>query len=233
MTTMVNENSNICIGNGAQAKEAFNNGGIAIGNLTSALGQNSIALGSSNGSVTTKTTAEGDYSIAIGAGVVASAINGLGEIKIGNSQYNSCYYDGGTGWKIGSDIRDKINISPIQNSLNFISQITPIKFRYNYRKSYSEDNSLLTYNSEEHSKGKKAEKYFNYGVNAQEVGQLLTDIYGSEFYGNIISKNTEADWFKIEDAYTVNLVNFIPFLIGAIKEQQQQIDELKNKLGDK
>jgi hypothetical protein len=33
--------------------------------------------------------------------------------------------------------------------------------------------------------------------------------------------------------YTVNLVNFIPFLIGAIKEQQQQINELKNKLGDK
>jgi hypothetical protein len=97
MAIMINENSNICIGNGAQAKETFNNGGIAIGNLTSAMGQNSIALGSSNGSVTTKTTAEGNYSIAIGAGVVASTINGLGEIKIGNSQYNSCYYDGGTG----------------------------------------------------------------------------------------------------------------------------------------
>jgi hypothetical protein len=90
----------------------------------------------------------------------------------------------------------------------------------------------LDYDEDAHSKGSKAEKTFNYGVKAQDVASALKNIYGSEFYGNIISKQSEANFNKIENSYSVNLVNFIPFLIGAIKEQQAQIDELKKRLGE-
>lgn len=230
---IVDSNSNICIGNGAEAKQEFNNGGVAIGDLTQALGQNAIAIGSSNGISENSTTAEGNNAIAIGAGVKSISQNGLGEIRIGNSKYNLYYYDGGPGWKVGSDMRDKINVASIDNALSFISQVDPIKFRYNNRRFYSPNNSLLDYDEQDYKQGKKADSYFNYGVSAQQVSKILKDVYGSEYYGNIISKETEADFYKIEDCYTINLVNFIPFLIGAIKEQQQQIDELKNKLGDK
>lgn len=233
MNNILDENSNIVIGCGASASNTWNNGGIAIGNFAESKGINSIAIGSANGLAPSTTQALGDHSIAIGTSTIAHTINGLGEIKIGSQYFNSTYYDGGTGWQVGSDIRDKTSITLIDKSLDLIKQINPIKFRYNYRRSYSSNNSLLNYDKEAHQKGSKAEKTFNYGVKAQEVASVLKDIYGTEYYGNIIDKHTEENPYSAEDYYTINLVNFIPFLIGAIKEQQQQIDELKNKLGDK
>lgn len=233
MANYIDNYSNIKLGVGIQVKPLWNNGAIAVGNFSESVGRNSIAIGSANGTISSPTKAMGDFAIAIGSAVEANTINGLGEIKIGSEQYNQYYYDGGTGWKVGSDVRDKISIKPINECLKFITNIQPISFRYNYRKSYSEFNSLLDYDKTEHIKGTKAEHSFNYGVSAQEVSCILKDIYGTEYYGNIISKKTESSEQKIEDCYTINLTNFIPFLIGAIKEQQEQIDELKNRLGDK
>lgn len=229
---MTDENSNITLGNGARSNDVFNNGGIAIGNFTFANGQNSIAIGSSNGNIDTTTTANGNYSIAIGAGLVTNSNNALGDIKIGNSKFNSSYYDGGCGWRVNADDRDKINTSLIENSLNFISQIDPIRFQYNYRKNYSDTSFLIDCNEEEYQSHKLSKKSFDYGVNAQQVGEVLKNVYGSEYYGNIISKRTESLFEGERDEYYMDLVNFIPFLIGAIKEQQIQIDELKKRLGE-
>lgn len=233
MKNIMDNFNNIVIGNGAVATESADNGSIAIGNFAYAVGKNSIAIGSVNGTAPSNTQANGDHSIAIGTSVISNNINGLGEIKIGNGYFNAYYYDGGTGWKVGSDERDKIGITPIQKSLSLITNIDPIRFRYNYRRSYSKNQSLLDYDVESYLNKSKAEKEFNYGVSAQQVASTLKNIYGSEYYGNIITKTVEANVNKIEDCYSINLVNFIPFLIGAIKEQQQQIDELKSKLGDK
>ena len=230
MISIRDKYSNIKIGAGIKVAEIDNNGSIAIGNFCESVGRNSIAIGGSCGAIEDFTRAKGDFSIAIGSSITANAENGLGEIKIGSDIYNQYYYDGGTGWKVGSDIRDKIAIKSMDNCLEFIKMIDPISFRYNYRRSYSNNNSLLNYNEDEHKKATKAEKTFNYGVSAQEVAESLKQVYGTEFYGNIISKKTEANLSKIEDCYTINLTNFIPFLIGAIKEQQQQIDELKKQL---
>lgn len=224
------ESLNIKLGTGIQVKQSAQNFGIAIGHFSAAKGQNAIAIGSGGSNGVSPAIANGDYAIAIGVNTEANNINGLGEIKIGNPRFNSYYYDGGTGWKVGSDVRDKINIKPINNCLDFISAVEPIKFRYNFRKSYSASNSILDYDEEAHSKGSKAEKTFNYGVKAQDVADALKNIYGSEFYGNIISKQSEADFNKIDNSYSVNLVNFIPFLIGAIKEQQKQIEDLKSQV---
>lgn len=229
---MTDENSNITLGNGAKSKEEFNNGGVAIGNFTFANGQNSIAIGSSNGNLDTTTTANGNYAIVIGAGLTTDNKSVLGDIKIGNGKFNSSYYDGGCGWRVNADNRDKINISTIKNSLDFITQIEPIRFQYNYRKSYSDTSFLIDCDKEAHQSHKLSKKSFDYGVNAQQVSEVLKNIYGSEYYGNIISKRTEAFFEGEDDEYYMDLVNFIPFLIGAINEQQTQIDELKKRLGE-
>jgi flagellar biosynthesis chaperone FliJ len=221
----------ISLGAGAQTCLIPSGSSISIGQFTEATGKQSIAIGSGgNTKGIYPAKALGDFSIAIGSSTVANNINGLGEIKIGSNTLNLWYYDGGTGWKVGSDIRDKINISNINNSLNFILSVDPIRFRYNYRKVYSKVNSLLDYNKEEHAKATKAEKTFNYGVKAQQVANSLKDIYGSEFYGNIISKHEESTSMGYEDAYSINMTNFIPFLIGAIKEQQETIKELEARI---
>jgi hypothetical protein len=227
---LTDQYTNILIGNGASGAEVDNNGAIAIGSFAQALGQNSIAIGSTNGSSNGFTEALGDCAIAIGAGVQADNINGLGEIKIGSPIKNAYYYEGGTGWKVGSDVRDKINISRIPCALQFINTIQPIRFRYNYRRSYSETNSLLNYDKELHNKGAKADTYFSYGVSAQEVAQALEEIYGSKDYGQIVFQQEESNFEAIEDSYTINLVNFIPFLIGAINEQQEQIKSLQDRI---
>jgi hypothetical protein len=228
----IDKYSNVVIGAGAIAKESENNGAIALGNFSESTGRNSIAIGSANGEVEGVTKATGDFAIAIGTAVEASTVNGLGEVKIGSEQYNHYYYDGGTGWKIGSDVRDKINITPIPRALDFINSIEPIRFRYNYRRSYSKYNSLLMYDKEEHAKATKAETKFNYGVKAQEVADALQSIYGSEAYGQIVFKQEKASLEGIEDCYTINMTNFIPFLIGAIREQQQQIDVLQQRVNE-
>lgn len=229
---IIDKYSNILLGAGALAKEEENNGAIALGNFAESIGRNSIAIGSANGNVDDVTKATGDFAIAIGAAIEASTVNGLGEIKIGSSQYNQYYYDGGTGWKVGSDIRDKINISRIPYALQFINTIQPIRFRYNYRRSYSETNSLLNYDKELHNKGANANTHFSYGVSAQEVAQALEKIYGSKDYGQIVFQQEESNFETIEDSYTINLVNFIPFLIGAINEQQQLIKNLESRIAD-
>jgi hypothetical protein len=94
---LTDQYTNILIGNGASGAEVDNNGAIAIGSFAQALGQNSIAIGSTNGSNNGFTEALGDCAIAIGAGAQADNINGLGEIKIGNPAKNAYYYEGGTG----------------------------------------------------------------------------------------------------------------------------------------
>ena len=224
-------NSGIFLGAGAQTCVEPGGSSISIGQFAKSIGKQSIAIGSGgtiNGVYPAK--ALGDYAIAIGSSTVANNVNGLGEIKIGCSTLNLWYYDGGTGWKVGSDVRDKINISNITNSLSFINSVDPIRFRYNYRKVYSSVHSLLDYNKEEHQKALKAEKTFNYGVKAQQVAESLKEIYGSEFYGNIISKHEENTPKGYADSYSVNLTNFIPFLIGAIREQQEIINNLESRI---
>lgn len=232
VSDVIDSYTNIKIGSGANASQEFNNGGIAIGNFTKANGQNSIAIGSSNGDVPITTTANGKHSIAIGAGIHSQTINQMGEIKIGNERFNSSYYSGDGGWIVNLDERDMISQQPIANNLKFINSLEPIRFRYNYRRSYEDDNNLLNYNKEECELHKKASNEFSYGISAQNISQSLKSIYGTEYYGNILNKTVEEDQTGYEESYGVNLVHLIPFLIGAINEQQKQINELKTKLGE-
>ena len=97
MNSIRDKYGNIKIGVGIKVAPEDNNGSIAIGSFCESTGRNSIAIGSSCGSVPDFTKATGDFSIAIGAAITANTQNGLGEIKIGSEIYNQYYYDGGSG----------------------------------------------------------------------------------------------------------------------------------------
>ena len=229
----VTNNYGIALGN---LSSVTNTGGIAIGNGTSAtygvsLGNRAKSSGSYSTAIGTDASALGNYSIAIGYNVSVPAGNAI--IKIGGATYNSYYYSGtSTSWTASSDIRDKINITDMSNCQKLIDAINPIYYNYNRRKDYSENNSLLDYDTKEHTKASKAEKRITLGFRAQEVAKAIEELYGDECFGNVVVHEFEKDeeTGKENDAYFMNNGELIPFLVGALKEQKALIDKLSERV---
>lgn len=82
-------------------------------------------------------------------------------------------------------------------------------------------------------KGDKKGNRRRCGLIAQEVIQAMQEVYSSDNYANIVNDNfydlTEKPE-NVENQYTLAYSNLIPFLVGAIKEQQAQIEELKKEI---
>ena len=95
--------------------------------------------------------------------------------------------------------RDKINIENVPYGLDFVNQITPIK--YNFKK--SRENAT--------SHGRK-----RFGFKAQEILTLEGD-------NPVLIDNDDEDNLKLTSAYLV------PVLVNAIKELKAEIELLKNK----
>ena len=234
------EEFSVCIGSQAQSTD-YNT--IAIGASSSNNGAGSVVLGNSSFNNTTDSLLLGNGNQALtGDGLIIVGNNNnipdassrgiiIGndiwngvwtspKILIGNNFFNK-YFDG-TNWVTGSDIRDKIEINPLQNSLNIIKSIEPISFKYNRRRSYSKNNSLMDYDTEAYDNKTLAEKNFSLGFSAQSVAKAIEEYYGDECYGGVITHDHE----DTEDAYYMTNEGLIPFLVGAIQEQQKQIDKL-------
>lgn len=144
---------------------------------------------------------------------------------------------------VTSDERDKTDIKDINNALDFITKLKPITFVNNERKLYiSEEDKksetyrkygMCEYDREAHARGTKKGSRRRVGLLAQETQQVLKDIYGTDNYANIVNDNfydLEERPEDVENKLTLAYANLVPFLISAIKEQQAQIEELKNKL---
>lgn len=101
--------------------------------------------------------------------------------------------------------KDKIiykdNIKPINDSLSLINKLQPVTYNWN-------DKAIEL--NEIKSKDKK-----DYGLIAQEVDKIIPevvgDMYGGEYKG-------------------IDYIKLVPILIGAIKELNEEINELKNKI---
>jgi multidrug efflux pump subunit AcrB len=98
-----------------------------------------------------------------------------------------------------SDKRLKENIKPLDNALNKIKKINGVEF----------DWKELT---EEEKKTIHGNKGHDVGVIAQEIEEVLPEVV-----------TTRDSGYK-----AVKYEKIVPLLIQAIKEQQQQIEELKN-----
>ena len=115
-----------------------------------------------------------------------------------------------------SDERLKENIKPIENAVDKIKQLKGVTFDWNEK---SEELGF-----------EPTTKTNDVGVIAQDVEAVLPQLVqlapfdiGSDEDGNATSKSGE-------DYKTVNYARLTAVLIEAVKEQQQQIDELKAKL---
>jgi len=99
-----------------------------------------------------------------------------------------------------SDINFKENITPIAGSLDKIQQINGVEFDW---KPLTEEEKIYLHGNEGH----------DVGVIAQEIEKVLPEVV-----------TTRESGFK-----AVRYEKIIPLLIEAIKEQQKQIDSLKNE----
>ena len=115
-----------------------------------------------------------------------------------------------------SDQRLKENIKPIENAVDKIKQLKGVTFDWNEK---SEELGF-----------EPSTKINDVGVIAQDVEAVFPQLVqlapfdiGSDEDGNATSKSGE-------DYKTVNYARLTAVLIEAVKEQQQQIDELKAKL---
>lgn len=135
----------------------------------------------------------------------------------GSSNYYAAYFNGegvltGGSWTT-SDINLKENITEINNSFDLINQLVPKSF---------------TFRHDEYP-GIFLPQGTNYGLIAQEVEivipHIVREIKHPADYDSLGNQINPSLSFK-----AINYLELIPFLIGAIKEQQQQIDDLSSQL---
>lgn len=108
------------------------------------------------------------------------------------------------------DTQLKKNTSPVKNSLDVVSQLRPISFEFN-----SDAFKKLAL-----PKGKQ------YGFVAEDLQQILPGLISKEQKWYTAGKNDQR-------AVTTSKIDYeilIPLLVGAIQEQQAQIDELRSQL---
>lgn len=212
--------------------------GVVVGASSSAYGAYCVAIGKnaragSSSSLNSNSPSTGGYSIAIGYNVSAGVSSSRSLIRIGQTSHNTYFYTGtSASWSSGSDIRDKTNIQPIYGGIDLIKNIQPISFQYNYRNTYSDTGSFLDYDIEEHKKATKADDELKFGFAAQEVANYFDRVYGDEKINNIVGHDYEvdADTGETADYYSIAEGGFIPFLFQAIKEQQDVIESLEERI---
>ena len=100
------------------------------------------------------------------------------------------------------------NEVPMERSLSLINALQPVSFDYDHKKV----NSL--------PKGKQ------YSVKVDEVENMATALVYDQFFSAPKGKNSN-NQVKVK---TVDLEKLVPFIIKALQEQQQEIEELKRLL---
>ena len=109
--------------------------------------------------------------------------------------------------KVVTDTELKKNTTPITGALGYINQMQPVTYQY--------DSQQL--------KNLKLPAGTQYGFNANDVQRILPGIVKTESLLYPVGKNQ----YRSADISKVDVQSLVPVLLGAIKEQQQQIEELK------
>lgn len=222
--------SSVAVGSTASAS---GNGGTCVGEGSSAKGDFSVAIGIG-------ASADGNQSVALGTNASTSSADAWA-IQLGDSHTSTlrCQVQ----LTVQSDKRDKTDIASITDSLEFINKLNPVTYVDNGRIKYISDEDkkdkdfrtygMCKYDREAHARGTKKGSRRRCGLIAQEVLGAIQEVYNSDNYANIVNDNFYDLVEKpenVENQYTLAYSNLIPFLIGAIKEQQVQIEELKKEV---
>lgn len=162
-------------------------------------------------------------SIAIGCG---SRLNGDNEIQIG--VHGQTLY-APTNVNIRSDIRDKADIKPMQNGLEFVKKLKPVTGVFDRRDSYVDelftdlppkerDEKLREWWANPVKDGRHKEKRPQHWFIAQDVAALEAE------YGRLPMVNLK------NDTYTIEYETFIPVMVKAMQELAAKVEKLENEI---
>ena len=162
-------------------------------------------------------------SIAIGYG---ARLNGDNEIQIGSAG-QTLYAP--TNVNIRSDGRDKADIKPMQNGLEFVKKLKPVTGYYDRRDAYV-DELFADFPEEE-----RAAKVREWWANPNKDGRHKEDRLQHWFIAQDIAA-LEAEYGRLpmvnikNDTYTIEYETFIPVLTKAIQEMADKIEKLENEI---
>jgi len=105
-----------------------------------------------------------------------------------------------------ADSELKTNVAPIISALSAVNQLNPVTYQYSAP-----------------VKGLKMPGGTQYGFLSGNVQSVLPGVVKTQSYLYPAGKNTQ----RSVDVQTVDMQSLVPVLLGAIKEQQVQIDALK------
>ena len=161
-------------------------------------------------------------SIAIGYG---ARLNGDNEIQIGSAG-QTLYAP--TNVNIRSDGRDKADIKPMQNGLEFVKKLKPVTGYYDRRDDYV-DELFADFPEEE-----RAAKVREWWANPNKDGRHKEDRLQHWFIAQDIAA-LEAEYGRLpmvnikNDTYTIEYETFIPVLAKAIQELAEKVEKLENE----
>jgi hypothetical protein len=185
-------------------------GHAALKNLT--VGESNIAIGYNAGSNITNA----NYTIAIGYNSTTS--NTTAHTAAGNSGMNIFLVEG-VAWSVLSDSRDKTNINQLDDNLglNFIRNLRPVKFNFDFRQSYV-DSCGFEFGTKD---GTLKQVKESYGFIAQEMENVLENL-NLEFDG---LKHTEN---KLKFRLTYD--NLIAPIVKSLQQTIERLEYLESKV---
>lgn len=107
----------------------------------------------------------------------------------------------------------KKNVLPVKNALDYLQQLEPKKFEYDTGK-YAK---------------LKLPAGQQYGFLVEDVQKVLPELVSTHTQSYQVGKNT----YRSASYKDYDLESLIPILVGAIREQQTQIEALQRQLAEK
>ncbi|HUR31435.1 MAG TPA: tail fiber domain-containing protein, partial [Saprospiraceae bacterium] len=175
------------------------------------------ALTSTSGrGIITEGSAYGMMSFAYGPGTTYAY---YGLAALGSTNWAG-YFEGSvfsTGTYQGSDRKLKSGITPLNNAMAIISKLNP---------------TVYTFKTKEYAQMRLPEG-IQYGLIADEVKQILPGVVKEANSPAQYENHDEVNGRKLSGEVEFEAINYtamIPILIGAMQEQQKEIDELKQEV---
>ena len=150
----------------------------------------------------------GSCNIVIGPRVNTSGTTAASEVYIDSGTGNAACFSGSfSAWGNTSDCRDKSNVNDLGQGKDFLAQLRPVKFEWDFR---DEDNK----NGTTQGTGEA-------GFLAQEVQQLVAE-HNAEYLRLVDENNPEK--------LGIYKSNFIPVLVKAVQELIEENKEIRSRL---